>query len=469
MQLKSELYNKLLDFRKLNRYPFHMPGHKRNSKEVSFVNPFEIDITEIDGFDNLHNPEDIIEREMDRAAKYYRSRKSYFLVNGSTCGNMAAVASVANVGDKIIVARNCHKSVYNIVDFLRLKVEYLFPEIIEEYGIAGSYKPEDVEKIISENQDAKAVIITSPTYEGVVSDVEAICEIAHKYNIAVIVDSAHGAHFILSDCFPKSALLCKADIVIESLHKTLPSLTQTGILHFNSDIIEQKKVEKYLSVFQSSSPSYILLSSITNCINFMSESTSYVEKYLNIINNLIERINNLEHFKLLNDQSEIIFKFDISKIVIICNDYKMTGIELIEILREKYNLEMEMAAGSYVIAMTSVLDSEEGFLRLAKAFEDIDNNYDKIIKSLDSSREYDEKCAKLSNSIYHMKNEKVCEIFEAEKINSSESFYNSKISKKYVYLYPPGIPLIVPGEIPNEELVRELNNYRNNGYQIIEG
>ncbi|MBE5958819.1 MAG: aminotransferase class V-fold PLP-dependent enzyme [Lachnospiraceae bacterium] len=469
MQFKSELYNKLLDFRKLNRYPFHMPGHKRNSNEVSIVDPFEIDITEIEGFDNLHNPEDIIKREMDRAAKFYGSKKSYFLVNGSTCGNMAAISSIADVGDKIIVARNCHKSVYNVIDLLKLKVEYLYPEIIDEYGIAGAYKPEDVEQIISENHDAKAIVITSPTYEGVVSDVETICEIAHNNNMAVIVDSAHGAHFILSDSFPKSALQCKADIVIESLHKTLPSLTQTGILHFNSEIIKQEKVEKYLSVFQSSSPSYILMSSITNCINFMSESSPYVDKYLNNICNLIERINELEHFKLLDDQSEKIYKFDISKIVIICCGYEMAGIGLMEILREKYNLEMEMAAGSYVIAMTSVLDSEEGFLRLAEALEDIDKNYDEIIKLQYNRNVNKEKCTKLSNSIYHLKNEKVCEIFEAEMISSSDSNCSKEISKKYVYLYPPGIPLIVPGEIPNDKLVKEINNYRNNGYQVIEG
>ena len=251
----GELYDKILEYTESDFYPFHMPGHKRNVLDVD--NPYFYDITEIDGFDNLHNPQGILKDKMDAAKEFYDSDKTFFLVNGSTCGIMAAISSVVKEKESVLVARNCHKSVFSAIYINNLDVQYVLPDYIERYGIDGGISPSKVEMMLDKNPEIKAVIITSPTYEGVVSDVEKIAEIAHSRNVVLIVDEAHGAHFGMHKAFPKSALSQGADIVIQSLHKTLPALTQTAIMHVKSRLVDIKKLEAMISVFETSSPSYV--------------------------------------------------------------------------------------------------------------------------------------------------------------------------------------------------------------------
>ncbi|HPB17928.1 MAG TPA: aminotransferase class V-fold PLP-dependent enzyme, partial [Clostridia bacterium] len=237
--------------------PFHMPGHKRNMKCSAHLNKLGIryDITEIPGYDNLHDPKDIIYDAMKKAEMLWNSKYSFFLVNGSTCGILAAISSLADPGDKIIVARNSHKSVYNAIELLDLQPVFLNLPICAELSIPGSINPEIVYNAISANPDAKMVFLTSPTYEGVISDIQSICDISHKMNIPVVVDEAHGAHLKLNEYFNNSAVSSSADIVIQSLHKTLPSLTQTAIAHICTNTVDRDKFQRYLSVFQTSSPS----------------------------------------------------------------------------------------------------------------------------------------------------------------------------------------------------------------------
>ena len=302
---KESLYSKLIEYSKNGRYPLHMPGHKRQrklfdfnkafvgdedffnkpvdnsvnelneDKEISvYVNnqydPFDIDITEINGFDDLHHPEGIIKAAMENASDFFGTRATFFLVNGSSCGILSAITAVTNIGDTIILGRNCHKSAYNAVQLRDLNVEYVYPEIVEGFNISGGYKPEEIEQKFVEaekkNIKVKAVVITSPTYEGIVSDIKKIAEIVHGHNSILIVDEAHGAHMILSDEFPTSAYKLGADIVIESAHKTLPAMTQTAFLHVQGDKVSVKDVQRMLSVYQSSSPSYVLMSSLDKCI-----------------------------------------------------------------------------------------------------------------------------------------------------------------------------------------------------------
>lgn len=511
--MKSILYQKLIENGKSDFYGFHMPGHKRNISIANMENPFLFDITEIDGFDNLHNPEGIIKEEMDLARKLYKSKKTYFLVNGSSAGNLAAISSVAENGDKIIIARNSHKSIYNAVELLQLKVEYLYPQMIEDGSMFGSYAKEDVGKIVKENSDAKALVITSPTYEGIVSDVQEICNIAHKYNIPVIVDAAHGAHFILSDKFPKTPVECGADIVIESLHKTLPSLTQTAVLHYNSKLVTEDRVEKYLAMYQSSSPSYVLMASVCNCLEFIRKyGEKYGNNHIQRINKLKENLNILKNMKIFDseDKKEI-YNYDYSKIVIFlkgnCSGLNKTdtngisGMELKKILNEKYHLEMEMASGNYVIAMTSILDTDEGFYRLETALKEIDIWIDERIKDSKSSEQncYEENTSEEPwMDIYKTKNEKVSEIYQAVRYNNklesvvygneiaevkksenekkdtentnkkiTERKYKEYVSYSYIYLYPPGIPIVVPGEKVSVKLQETLEKYKMLGYDII--
>lgn len=471
--MKSLLYDKLREYGKSDYYGFHMPGHKRNVELLEMENPFSFDITEIEGFDNLHNPKGIIKEEMEKAKEIYKSQKTFFLVNGSTGGNMAAISAVAGIGDKIIIGRNSHKSIYNVIELLKLKVSYLYPEMIEGTDIFGEYSLKETRKIIDNNQDAKAIVITSPTYEGVVSDIGKICNIAHEYGIPVIVDSAHGAHFILSDKFPKTALQSGADMVIEGLHKTLPTLTQTAILHFNSKIVSLKRVEKYLAVYQTSSPSYVLMASITNCMDFIyCNGREMADDFLNRIEIFYDKMKYLRNLTILNKSHVKSYDFDRSKIVIMVKNYIISGVELKEMLNKKYHLEMEMAAGNYVLAMTSVLDKEGGFLRLENALIEIDKELDNIIKIRNKNYRLHGVEGGKSN-IYSVRNRKIYEIFEVATCNEYDGepviIREDKIniSASYIYLYPPGIPIVVPGEEISDKLEKTLEQYKTVGFEIV--
>lgn len=262
-----KLYSLLKKYSKKHVIAMHMPGHKRH-KFLHNSLPYDIDITEIDGFDNLHNPNGILKERMELASKLYKTKRTYFLVNGSTCGILASIKSVCENGDEILIAKNCHKSVFHAVELMDLKCSFIPSHFDDETKIHLQIYPEDVDLCLKNNRGIKCVLITSPTYEGVISNIEKIAEVVHKYNIPLIVDEAHGAHLYLTN---NSACQKGADIVINSLHKTLPSLTQTALLHICSDRIDTEKVSKSLSIFESSSPSYVLMASIDECITFMSK------------------------------------------------------------------------------------------------------------------------------------------------------------------------------------------------------
>ena len=245
----TSIYNKLKQLQYKEDYPFHMPGHKRNLKIDSLLDAIsKIDITEITGFDDLHHPEEMIRELMDDLKQIYGTKESYLLVNSSTAGNLAAIAALCNIGDKILVARNCHKSVYHAIELLGLDPIYIYPEI-DEYGICKGITKEQIENIITKETSIKAMVLVSPTYEGRVSDIEGISDVLHRNNIPLIVDEAHGAHFIYHEAFPESAANSGADIVIQSLHKTLPAFTQTGLLHLCTDCVTREMMQKKLSIF----------------------------------------------------------------------------------------------------------------------------------------------------------------------------------------------------------------------------
>ncbi len=273
------LYNSLLQYISRQMVPMHMPGHKRNPY-FRMENPYSIDITEVDGMDDLHEPTGVIKDLMERFTQYYETRSTYLLVNGSTSGNMIAIASSCNRGDVIVTDANCHRSVNNAVDLLGLKqVRIVRPFLDEKYKIPGPIDPDEVDDLFHHLAKAgrtpAAIVITSPTYEGVVSDIKKIAEIVHHYGTVLIVDEAHGAHLTLAAHtaglkleWPTPATKLDADFVIESLHKTLPTLTQTAILHRCSDRVSDDTVMKYHDTFITSSPSYVLMSSMDQCMEW---------------------------------------------------------------------------------------------------------------------------------------------------------------------------------------------------------
>lgn len=468
MQKNSEneksIQQLLTAYSKTDAYPFHMPGHKRNSCFFEKVNyPFSIDITEITDFDDLHNPTGILKGSMQKASELFGSKHSFYLVNGSTCGILSSVHSLTNYGDTVVIARNCHKSVFHAIELMGLKPVFLMPEFDSEFEIAGSINPHSVENALLNNKNAKLVLITSPTYEGVTSDIKKIAEICHRFCVPLIVDEAHGAHFAFSDSFPKTALECGADVVIQSLHKTLPCPTQTAILHIQGEYADEKSVKRSLDIFQTSSPSYPMMSSIDFCIRELyKNSGEYFENYKKQLTDFSHKMKILKNLRVLcygddlREKHNSIFDFDRSKIVISCKNTTVNGKELFSMLRDKYSLELEMMSKSYVIAMTSVCDTEEGLQRLANALSEIDISIQKV-NGINQAFEY--VCGDLiypPAQVVKMKSQ-VCELADAE----------NKISAEYIWAYPPGIPIIIPGEKITQENVQNIKSYISNKISLI--
>ena len=471
--MRDSLYEKLNRYGQSDVYPFHMPGHKRRSNLV--CSPYAYDITEIDGFDNLHHARGILKESMDMATEFYGTKRTYYLVNGSTCGILSAVSACVEQQGTILMARNCHKAVYNSVYLLKLKAKYIYPGQIEGCSISGGISAEDVRDMLREYPDTRAVIITSPTYEGVVSDVEAIAEVVHEYGIPLIVDEAHGAHFSMSGYFPKSALECGADIVIQSIHKTLPAMTQTALLHVCSDRIDLCKVERFLAIYQSSSPSYVLMASIDNCIRTIIDKgmfgfLDYEERLINFR----DRVKKFTHLKLM-DRDIIgkagVYDLDGGKLVINVKSNAYTGHAVYKELLDKYHLQMEMAAYDYIIAMTSVEDEQTGFDRLYDALEHIDRDiridegYGRTEFKNPSQDEKEEDTFKVSKKAV------VCrEVYEAVDSDREQVEFlrsSGRISAEYIYLYPPGIPVIVPGELIDRTTIEYLLECKSQGLEVI--
>lgn len=455
----SKLYERLVAYGNENISPFHMPGHKRKNEKYSFENPFAVDITEIDGFDNLHHPSGILKEAMVEASGFYGSEKSYFLINGSSCGILAAISACVSYGEKIIVARNSHKSVYQGMALRGLFPVYLCPDLIPGWRTNGPVSQKEVERAILAHPDTKAVLVTSPTYEGVCSDLRGICETAHKRGIPVIVDAAHGAHFSFWGLC-ESAVSCGADLVIESLHKTLPSLTQTAIIHKNSELVDERQLEWYLQVYQTSSPSYVLMASIDSCITYMAgeQGQRDMEVYLSSLGKFRENMRKLSHVKLMSGEESGGFFYDSSKLVI--REEGRSGKELYDSLRLEYRVQPEMCTEDYVLLMTSVADGPEDFHRLFEVFVDIERNWKKGC----GKPEGHSGAAAFSNPQVVFS---PGEALDKEQVPCCLKECEGKVSGEFAYIYPPGIPLLVPGERITGEILEVLKRYEAGGLEVL--
>ncbi len=426
-------------------YPFHMPGHKQRGDEIH-----QIDITEIDGFDNLHDPEGLILEEMQRAAEFYDTETTFFSVNGSTCALMSAISAAVPKGGTLLCERGCHISVYHTAYLRDLQLLYL-EDMIENR--------EDGHLCLKTETDIDAVIITSPTYEGIVKPVQRWAEFAHQRQIPLIVDEAHGAHFSMHAYFPQSAVREGADLVVQSLHKTLPAMTQTALLHNVTGKVSSGMIKRFLDIYETSSPSYVLMASITSCLHqVMDENQDLFERYTGSLKRVRRELSGMKHLRLLGGEMSEIHsahefppyrpgcRIDPGKICILTSGTSISGPDLYRILRTEYQIQPEMKAPEYVILMTSPYDTQEGFQRLISALLEIDANISM-------------KCVEMNDALQHI-SPKICmRISEAmdrhsEWVTPEEAV--NHIAADYVIVYPPDSPLIVPGEQYSEEVIKRL-------------
>lgn len=469
-----------------------MPGHKRNTKLIKryglwdeCLTPYDIDITEIDNFDNLHNPKGIIKEAERLAARLYGARESIYSVNGST-GAIIAVLGIIHKGEAVLMARNCHKSVYHGVELYGLVPYYLEGET-DSLGIYQSISPCEVEEALRmstlpcedfdkeqavehpDNSRIKLVVITSPTYEGVVSDIALIAEICHRYGAFLLVDEAHGAHFGFDDYFPASAVSLGADFVVQSFHKTLPSYTQTAVLHIcngNEDVIN--KIRRQFNLLETSSPSYIFLAGMEGSLNLIKDhGRELFDDYKNRLISFREDVATLKNIRLYAPLNA--FNYDYGKLVITAGDN--LGAKLYRYLYYNHHLVMEMKSKDYVIAMTSIFDTDEGFYRLLKALTELDS--DETFFTLDNKANFDytlmdRRWGTLPERKYiPYEAVRLADIYGKYKVSLEKS--RGYISADYVYFYPPGIPLLVPGEVIEEDVICHIKAARLAGIEVYGG
>ena len=560
------LYELLSEYSSRDYYPFHMPGHKRNIR--CFQDAFAIDITEIDGFDNLHHAEGILLEAEKRAARLYGAEETHYLVNGSTAGILAAISACSRRGGRILMARNCHKSAYHAVFLNGLHVVWLYPDTDMVRGIYGSADPAKVRTLLEQNPGVSAVFLTSPTYDGVVSDIREIAAAAHEHGAVLIVDEAHGAHFAMHSCFPESAVSCGADIVINSIHKTMPSLTQTALIHICGPRIDRVRLRKYLGIYQSSSPSYVLMAGIDCCVNMMTErGEELFEQFCRRIDSARGCLSKMKKLHLVTGTEKELFcyRYDRSRILISTENCEIGGRELYRRLLDRYHIQAEMAAEHYVTLLTSVADTQEGFDRLCRALLEIDaelcagdfageeltqgsgaipegeresgptgtgtqsghetaqegeresgsagtgtrsghetaqegeresgsagtgtrsghetaqegeRESGPIGTGTRSGHETAQEGEKESGSAGEMQdvrsapglpNEEVLNLEEAENSEKYRILLREsagRVSGEYIYLYPPGIPLLIPGERITQKLLDRLEDFRRQGFEL---
>ena len=440
---------------------YHMPGHKGSAlyRRLGYGrwldNFMDCDITEIPGADNLFQAEDVLKDIQDRYAKLYDSRNSYLQINGTSGGLIAAILASVPAGKKLLMAKNCHKSIFNALTLGNIEPVYLHPEIDEEYGITGAINPEEVEKLLAENPDAEAVILPSPNYYGICSDIEAIAEAVHRAGKVLIVDQAHGAHlhffhkYGAGEGMPKSAEMSGADIVVGSTHKTLASMTQSAVLNLCSDRVDRYVLEDKLQAVQSTSPSYILMSSLD--IN-----AEILEKHGHEL--MQQWRDNLDWFyseavkiKGLNIMKAAMM--DDTKINLDMGAYGITGGQLEKLLMEK-NVYTELNTGDILMCMTGIGNTRSDLEKLLAALAEIADSYE-----LSDRAEGQRKIVIPKGGRMHP----VPKYKEYVKLEEAAG----RVCAGSIIPYPPGIPFVCPGEEISGETCTYIKALRDAGEKVI--
>ena len=478
-----------------NLLPLHMPGHQRKT-EMGAALPYAYDYTEVEDLDNLHAPEGVLREAMNRTAAYYGCSDCFYLVNGSSSGLQAGIFTLLEEGDEVVVARNCHRSVFYALSLRKAKIHFLLPEFWEDFSCFGSISPKEVERLLWEFPKSKALIFTSPSYEGVVSDVEGIARLCHENGLSLLVDEAHGAHFSPKKgaSFPESAVSLGADLVVQSPHKTLCSLTQSAWILGNGERYSREKLSFYLSVFQTTSPSYPLMLSLEKATTLLErEGEALFSHWKEVMESFREKAKTLSYFSFLWEKEEACFAMDCSKIFLRALGIPelRLGKDLAKLLREDYGIESEMHSGENLLLMTGPFILEEELERLFFAIKDIERRFGEekgklsvddrgrqaedgmsgliegsaeSLQSLPSLQSKILSSALYQNSISDNTLNISEGLKEGEELNLRDGV--GRICLEYLSLYPPGIPLLFPGEKLTAEKIQAIEDLEKEGIEL---
>nr|WP_193603788.1 aminotransferase class I/II-fold pyridoxal phosphate-dependent enzyme [Niallia nealsonii] len=454
MQTNTPLYTRLSRFQEKKNISFHVPGHKNGlllSQQAWKENLLSYDLTELTDLDDLHAPTDVILHAEELLAELYGTKNSYFLVNGSTVGNLAMILGTVHEGQQVFVQRNSHKSIMNAIKLSKAKPILLNPEYDVEWEVPSTISTDILERAIKLYPDVKVLILTSPNYYGMVGELAKLIQLAHNNKIIVLVDEAHGAHFIGSNYFPISAVEAGADVVVQSAHKTLPALTMGSYLHFNSDLIEKESIEGYLSILQSSSPSYPIMASLDIARSYIATFNREDEEYLKIqISGFRKELSKIKQIKVLRYKDGV---GDPLKITI-QSTYSSNGFSLQKML-ESEGVYTELADAKNILFIFPLLKSgmhypiEEAIKRIKKAFIKLPND-NHVLEDKGVSINID------TNIVELKLNDGEQSLREKKYVLVDEAVHG--ISAETVIPYPPGIPLLIPGEEITLDHIKQLKN-----------
>jgi arginine/lysine/ornithine decarboxylase len=462
-QQRTPLYTALKHHSLSNPVSFHVPGHKygtvfTDTGEEDYKRLLHIDVTELSGLDDLHQPESVIAEAQMLAAEFFGVEKTFFLVNGSTSGNLAMIFAVCEENRKVIVQRNCHKSIINGLQLVGAEPIFISPQFDGNVRVASYVSYDAVKETIERYPDAAALVLTNPNYYGMAVDLTEIVKLAHSYGIPVLVDEAHGAHFALGAPFPKTAVACGADLVVQSAHKTLPAMTMGSYLHFNSQLVDEEKVKYFLQVFQSSSPSYPIMASLDLARSYLANLSR------EDINKISEEIAN---FKGLLQEIECITVAESTDPVVTTDLLKIT-------------VQTRSALSGY--QLQSLLEKEGIFIELADPFNllfvyplALLKNFAEVSKKIKYALrgvQYDPSYMNISLS-YALP--PVSQSYSYKKLKNlpkkAVSLENAEglVAAEMLIPYPPGIPILFIGEIITKEHIELITYLKNSGSRFQGG
>ena len=452
----TPLYNTLKEYSQKGTVPFHMPGHKLGTglPEEFLKNPAALDITEIPGTDNLHHPTGVIKQAQELAAEAFGSDRTFFLVNGSTCGIYAMISAMCKPGDTLIVPRDCHKSVINGMLLAGVRPVFIMPEFDIRFGITTAITVESLEHTLRTNAKAAGVLLTRPNYYGVCCDLEKIAAVVHSYNKILAVDEAHGSHFKFNKALPICAMDAGADICVQSAHNTLADFTQGAWLHVKSGFVDMEKLEYYLSVHQTSSPSYMIMASLDIAREIMQKEGNLLLNKL--INSIEKNKANFTNASITFIDHETIqgYRTDPTRLAINVGNLGITGFKAEEELRQIYNLQVEMSDLFNIVCIATIADTEGTIGYLFSCLDRLACSHPGINRISGNLETW------FNTPVQQMEYYEVMQS-KSEWVGLDKAAF--RISKGIVAPYPPGIPVVCPGEVISPDIIVHIRNIYNAG------
>lgn len=466
-QFHTPLFNGLLEHAKKDPVQFHIPGHKKGAgidpefREFIGDNALSIDLINIGPLDDLHQPKGIIKEAQDLAAQAFGADHTFFSVQGTSGAIMTMVMAVCGPGDKIIVPRNVHKSIMSGIVFSGAIPIFIHPEIDENLGISHGITIDSVSRALEQHPDAKGLLVINPTYFGIAADLKKIVEIAHSYNVPVLVDEAHGVHIHFHDDLPLSAMQAGADMAATSVHKLGGSMTQSSILNVKGNLVSYKRVQTILSMLTTTSTSYLLLASLDVARKRLAtEGKELIDRTITLAQSIRKRVNMIDHLFCIGEElleTKAAYGYDPTKLIISVKDLGLSGYDVEKWLREKYNIEVEMSDLYNILCIITPGDTEKEADILIKALQHLSDEYHSLAEKVHAQ-------VLLPDIPVLAVTPRDAFYSETELVPFDES--DGRIIAEFIMVYPPGIPIFIPGEIITEDNLRYIKKNMEAGLPV---